>query len=208
MISVLAFVAISSALLQVPSVECIEDRILDYFSSANLYFANHPHTKHIFMIISGLMMDTMVLVSFYRFSFHGKSWRFPLAMFIFYMGRVFIQHIFLIKYPRGYLWEFPGIYSLSVPYSKTNDFFYSGHLGCAVICTLEFFYTGWKKMAVFSILTAIVQASLMTLLRGHYSIDLFAGIIFGHYFWMMSDKYSFYLDVKLFKMTLNTKDKS
>lgn len=164
-------------------------------------------------------MDIMVLVSFYRFSFHGKSWRFPVAMFIFYMGRVFIQviqlfilipilqHIFLIKYPKGYLWEFPGFYSLSVPYSKTNDFFYSGHLGCAVICMLEFWYTGWKKMAMFSILTALVQASLMTLLRGHYSIDLFAGIIFGHYFWMMADKYSFYLDVKLFKLTLNNKDR-
>jgi hypothetical protein len=40
----------------------------------------------------------------------------------------------------------------------------------------------------------------MIFLRGHYIIDLIAGIIFAHYCWLISERYSFLIDVKLFKI--------
>jgi hypothetical protein len=39
-----------------------------------------------------------------------------------------------------------------------------------------------------------VQAFLMVALRGHYSMDLVAGIIFAHYFWIIANKYSYIID--------------
>jgi hypothetical protein len=42
----------------------------------------------------------------------------------------------------------------------------------------------------------------MICLRGHYTIDLITGIIFGHYVWMMAEKYSYLVDVKVFKIPL------
>ena len=49
-----------------------------------------------------------------------------------------IQNIFLMRFPDGYAWDYPGFPSLTVPYPKTNDFFYSGHVGGALLAGLEY----------------------------------------------------------------------
>jgi hypothetical protein len=108
-----------------------------------------------------------------------------------------------MAYPEGYLWDYPGIYSLTVPYGSTNDFFYSGHVGCSIICALEYWSLGWKKMSYFSLTTCLAQTSLMISMRGHYTIDLITGIIMGHYVWMLAERHSYLIDVKLFKIPLN-----
>lgn len=105
-----------------------------------------------------------------------------------------------MKYPDGYLWEFPGVYSLTVPYGKSNDFFYSGHVSTAVIVTLEFRANRENYMTIFSTVTTLCQILLMIVLRGHYLIDLLSGLIFGHYFFMMAERISWVIDVKLLKI--------
>jgi hypothetical protein len=40
----------------------------------------------------------------------------------------------------------------------------------------------------------------MISLRGHYSIDIFGGIIMGHYIWLLAERYSFLIDVKVFRI--------
>lgn len=40
----------------------------------------------------------------------------------------------------------------------------------------------------------------MVCLRGHYFIDLISGVIFAHYAWMLSERYSYLVDVKLFRI--------
>ena len=107
-----------------------------------------------------------------------------------------------MRYPDGYLWDFPGIYSMTVPYGSTNDFFYSGHIGCCMLCFLEFRASKWTHWAYYSLITMIAQAMLMIALRGHYVIDLISGVIFAHYFWMLSERLSYLIDVKLFRIPL------
>ena len=116
------------------------------------------------------------------------------------LNNFFIQKLFYLDYPQGYLWDFPGIYSLTVPYGKTNDFFFSGHVGACVICFCEYMAIGWTKLGYFSLFSLINQIALMIALRGHYVIDLIAGVVFGHYAWIMAERYSYLIDVKLFRM--------
>ncbi len=87
-----------------------------------------------------------------------------------------------------------------MPYGKTNDFFYSGHVGCCIINFLEFRAIGWDRFARFSLLTCVCQICLMVCLRGHYFIDLISGVIFAHYTWMISERYSYLVDVHVFKI--------
>jgi hypothetical protein len=56
-----------------------------------------------------------------------------MALGMFYMLRAITTNIFLIEMPQGYNWAFPGFFSLFVPYGKTADFFYSGHIGGCMI---------------------------------------------------------------------------
>jgi hypothetical protein len=65
---------------------------------------------------------------------------------------------------------------------------------------LEFKANGWRRFAWFSLVTAIAQIILMACLRGHYFIDMLSGIIFAHYLWMLAERYSYLVDVKLLKI--------
>ena len=105
-----------------------------------------------------------------------------------------------MRYPDGYLWDFPGIYSLTVPYGTTNDFFYSGHIGCCMLCYCEFKACKWDKFAWFSLFTLVFQGALMICLRGHYVIDLVSGVVFAHYFWLLAERYSYLIDVLIFRI--------
>ena len=48
---------------------------------------------------------------------------------------------------------------------------------------------------------AIFGLALMLLFcRGHYSIDIFGGFIFGHYFWIFAENRSWIIDYALMKI--------
>jgi hypothetical protein len=105
--------------------------------------------------------------------------------------------LFEITYPDGYIWEFPGVYSISVPYGKENNFFFAGHISILMICVLELYTSKNYKLSIFALITMILQVCLIIFLRGYYSIDVFSAIPFGHYLWTMGDIFSKYIDYRI-----------
>lgn len=97
--------------------------------------------------------------------------------------------------PEGFLWSYPGVYSLTVPYHDTNDFFYSGHVGTCFLITLEYWSAKWYKMCYFTGFILINQWILMTFVKTHFIIDLVAGVIMSHYCHMASEWISYFFDV-------------
>lgn len=104
--------------------------------------------------------------------------------------------------PAGYNWAFPGVFSIFVPYGKTADFFYSGHVGICMIQYLEFNSNGQKLWSMFAIFVMFCQVFLMIALRSHYTIDMISAVIFAHYFWIMAEKFSFIIDWYIFRIPL------
>ena len=96
--------------------------------------------------------------------------------------------------PDGYLWEYPGIPSLFVLYYQTNDFFYSGHVGSCILVGLEAHAKGIFWLEMFAWFGTLVQTLVMIFLRGHYFIDLVAGAVFAHYFFLLSNRYCYIVD--------------
>ena len=107
-----------------------------------------------------------------------------------------------VEFPDGYDWGFPGFMSIFVPYGETADFFYSGHVGICMIMFLEFWAVKWYFMAFYSIFTMHAQVFLMIALRSHYTMDMISGVIFAHYLWILSEKYSFIVDQYIFGIPL------
>lgn len=99
-----------------------------------------------------------------------------------------------MRFPEGYLWEYPGFPSLVVSYLKTNDFFFSGHVGLPIIIMCELYKMKKFRMLYFSLFTLILEFFTMIALRGHYSIDLVTGVFMGHYCYILTEKYIHYLD--------------
>lgn len=100
--------------------------------------------------------------------------------------------------PVGFLWSWPGVMSLTVPYFDTNDFYFSGHVGSTTMYASEYIAMGWKKMAI--LITCIVVDVWVTLmfLRTHYIIDFTSGYVFARFVHRIGEKISYYPDVKLF----------
>lgn len=119
-------------------VECVDDYLQDYTASFNTYFAENETTKKVLMISVGLISDILAVTQFVFWSIRGTTWRFPIALIFLYILRFICASLWKIRYPEGYLWEYPGFYSLTIPYGKANDFYFAVHVGMFVIIFHEF----------------------------------------------------------------------
>jgi PAP2 superfamily C-terminal len=174
--------------LPMNNIECIWDGLFALTSPLNEFFVSNSFLRHLLLIFSSSLIDFQYLFFCYNYLLWGNSIRPVLFLSIFYGFRSFVQNIFMIRYPEGSIWDYPGIPSLTVSYANTTDFYYSGHVGILVFTALESRKNKYYQMMWISLASVIIESFMMIVLRGHYTIDLIAGIIFGHYFWIFSNK--------------------
>ena len=188
--------------LEGEKVKGVKDYPLIWTGGMNEYFREDDRRRNALLIICGLLMDFMLLVGFFRWAWYGTTWRFFFALVFFYGLRIILQNIFFMEFPEGYNWAYPGFFSIAVPYGITGDFFYSGHVGICMIQFLEFYTVGWYWMSAYSLFTMAMQILLMLALRAHYTIDMVSGVVFAHYMWLLSEKYSYLIDWHVFGIPL------
>lgn len=177
--------------------ECLRDYTFVWTESINSFFVEHNGWKNFAIIQSSVGIDGMMLSYLIIFALYGSTMRQALALILFYPVRNVIQAIFLMGRPVGFLWSWPGIMSLTVPYFDTNDFYFSGHVGSTTMFASEYIAMGWKKMAItISVIVADVWITLM-FLRTHYIIDFTSGYVFARFVHRIGEKLSYYPDVKL-----------
>lgn len=175
-------------------VACLDDRLFNLTASINAYFATHSLQKQILLATSSLLIDSLIVITAIHWVLYSKTWRLVLALIFFYLFRGIVQCLFQMRFPNGYLWDYPNFPSLTVSYLKTNDFFFSGHVGLPILIARE-----WKtnnNNILFGISIGICAIEIMTMifLRGHYTIDLIAGVIFALYFYEVCASLSKYVD--------------
>jgi len=195
-------------------VTCFNDMSFENTKELNQYFAKNKIFLHLLLIVSSFCVDLNLILMGLHWILFGKSIRLFIILFLFYFARNVCQQIFQMRYPENYLWEYPGFPSLSVSYLKTNDFFYSGHIGFPTIFGFEHWKLQNKVLMIFCIFTALLEAFTMIISRGHYSIDLITGFVMGHYLTIigseLSDKYidNLFLKIRNFILKNHSKNNS
>ena len=164
----------------------------------NDHFRADDSRRNALLICASGSLDLLTTWSFYRFVRYSATYRLVLCMGSFYSLRVLCQALFKVERPEGYDWDYPGVFSIFVPYGRTSDFFYSGHVGICNIFMLEFWTVGWPYSAIYAFTVMLLQIFTMLALRAHYTIDMFAGIVFSHYLFIISEKYVYLIDWHLF----------
>jgi hypothetical protein len=187
-------------------VMCMEDLSHVYTNNINKYLHENQLVSSMLTIFSSLCIDIIIIYSCYLWIFYCKSWRLFATLLIFYTLRMFTQFIFQMKYPDGYMWNYPGLPSLTVSYLKTSDFFYSGHTGLPIILACEFLKYKKVNWAYFSLFGCLFEFLIMILMRGHYIIDLVFGIITAHYFYIIVDRYVYLIDESCITLKCDKKD--
>ncbi len=79
--------------------------------------------------------------------------------------------------PAGMVWRYPGVPAVLVTYGTTNDLFFSGHTAIAVYgaATLAGHWGPWGLAIGLAI--ACFEAITVLVLRAHYTMDVFTGIV-------------------------------
>lgn len=128
------------------SVPCLLDRGHQVTEPINRMCNDNPTFGHGIIIVSSLCIDFIVTSSLLYWFLNSKSLRLPIALFLFYILRIPHLYIYTPKFPDGFFFEYPGFPSISVPYGRQSDFYFSGHSGIMTLMFCEWRHLGFKKM--------------------------------------------------------------
>jgi hypothetical protein len=132
----------------------------------------HPHAADTALITSSAFIDLFGIYLIGATIF-GASFRPFLALLMLFILRQACQGLCTLPIPPGMIWRDPGFPSLMVTYGTSNDLFFSGHTAIAVLCTLELAHTGPQWLAATAGVIACLEASVVIVLRAHYTMDVF-----------------------------------
>lgn len=108
----IALASFTPSILPHTNVDWFRDMLFEMTTDINLFLALNPDITHGCMIFWALFMDILFIIAFAVFVILGKTYRLPVAFALFYGLRIIIQKTFIMEYPKGYIWEYPGFPSL------------------------------------------------------------------------------------------------
>jgi hypothetical protein len=158
----------------------IGDRLHDATASVNFYLHSHPAAANFLLIMSSGIIDLLGIFLLAGWIFAGKLRPF-LALVIVLGLRQMVQWLVALPAPPNAIWHYPGFPSLLVTYGVSNDYFFSGHTAIAVMAVSEIAGLGKRWLTVVGVLIVVFEVSTVLILRAHYTMDVFAGLVTGLY---------------------------
>lgn len=190
-----------------PEGTCIRDTTFDATEEYNLFFRGNPSIREWIMILDSATYDIGMMYFLYYYGFTDRRVTLRMLLSTTMVGFakvIFQEYVCTLGRLEGYIWFFPGVYSLNVPYFDINDFYFSGHLGANATFLYEFmcasrnYPDSWFKTLFGFFLVLIFTKSLMMIVfRAHYSIDLIAGFLITVPILHAADKLSYFFDIKV-----------
>jgi hypothetical protein len=157
-------------------VQGIGDGLHALTAGANEYFQVHASMANALLIASSALIDAFAVFILIRWLF-GRSVRPFLGLVILLLLRQAMQALCALPAPEGMIWHYPGFPSLLVTYSVASDFFFSGHTAIAVFGATEVARLRNPILTMVAILVAAVEIVTVIVLRMHYTMDVFTGLI-------------------------------
>jgi hypothetical protein len=140
------------------------------------YFAHSPRAANALLITSSLGIDALGIFLLGSWVFAGKLRPFVgLAMLL--ILRQIMQALCALPPPPGMIWHYPGFPSLLVTYGVANDFFFSGHTAIAVFGATELARLHKNWLTASAILLVLFEIAAVIVLRAHYTMDIFTGLL-------------------------------
>jgi hypothetical protein len=159
----------------------IGDALHNLTAGLNAYFAQNTLAANALLIASSALIDALGLFLLGRWLFGGTVRPF-LGLFMLMALRQLMQAICALPPPPNMIWRYPGFPSLLVTYHVANDFFFSGHTAIAVFGAMELSRLRRRWLSAAAVLIVIFEVAAVLVLRAHYTMDVFTGIVAA--FWV------------------------
>ena len=154
----------------------IGDAVHNLTAGLNSYFSQNLGAANALLIVSSALIDALGLFLLARWLFGGTVRPF-LGLFLLMALRQAMQAICALPPPPNMIWHYPGFPSLLVTYKVANDFFFSGHTAIAVFGAIELSRLRRTWLTAIAILIACFEVATVLILRAHYTMDVFAGVV-------------------------------
>src|SRR6267378_7550556 len=154
----------------------IGDAVHNWTAGLNSYFSQNVGAANALLIVSSALIDALGLFLLARWLFGGTVRPF-LGLFLLMALRQVIEAICALPPPPNMIWHYPGFPSFLVTYHVANDFFFSGHTAIAVFGAIELSRLHRKWLTVIAVLIACFEVATVLILRAHYTMDVFTGIV-------------------------------
>jgi len=154
----------------------VGDALHNLSAGANSYFAQNTGAANVLLIVSSALIDALGLFLLGRWLFGGSIRPF-LGLFLLMTLRQVMQAICALPPPPNMIWHYPGFPSFLVTYHVANDFFFSGHTAIAVFGAIELSRLRRSWLTVLAVLIVVFEIATVLILRAHYTMDVFAGIV-------------------------------
>jgi len=142
----------------------------------NSYFFTHETAANALLIVSSALIDLLALFLLLRWLF-GDSVRPFLGLFLLMVTRQIVQAFCALPPPPNMIWHYPGFPSLLVTYSVAGDFFFSGHTAIAVFAATEMARLKSACLIIVAVLIVMFEILTVLVLRAHYTMDVFTGLV-------------------------------
>jgi len=159
-----------------PKAGLIGDGVHEITAPWHACLEAHPRSADAVLIVSSGFID-LLGIFLIAASIFGPSMRPFAALLMLFLMRQACQGLCALPAPPGMIWRYPGFPSLLVTYDVANDFFFSGHTAIAVLAAIVAagMFPWWVGVAV--ALIALGEASVVLILRAHYTMDVFAAVV-------------------------------
>jgi hypothetical protein len=107
----------------------------------------------------------------------GATFRPFIGLAMVFALRQVCQMLCPLPAPEGMVWRYPGVPAVLVTYGTTNDLFFSGHTAIAVYGAATLAGHWGAAGLVIGLLIALFEAGTVLVLRAHYTMDVFTGVI-------------------------------
>ena len=154
----------------------IGDALHNLTAGLNSYFSENAGAANALLIVSSGLIDALGLFLLARWLFGGSVRPF-LGLFLLMALRQLMQAICTLPPPPNMLWHYPGFPSLLVTYHVANDFFFSGHTAIAVFGAIELSRLRRNWLTITAVLLVFFEVATVLILRAHYTMDVFTGIV-------------------------------
>lgn len=154
----------------------VGDAVHNWTAGINSHLLHSPAAANALLIVSSGLIDALGIFLLVRWLF-GSSVRPFLGLVVLLALRQMMQAICALPAPSNMIWHYPGFPSALVTYNVGNDFFFSGHTAIAVFGAIELARVGKRWLTALAVLVAVFEIAAVLVLRAHYTMDVFTGLL-------------------------------
>jgi membrane-associated phospholipid phosphatase len=154
----------------------IGDALLEWTSPIHSHLTANPRHADLLLVVSTLVIDLLGVFLLGR-AILGPTIRPFLSLLILFGLRQVCQALCALPPPDGMIWRHPGFPTLLVTYGVSNDLFFSGHTGIAVLGAIELASFRCRWLALLGLAIAALEITAVIVLRAHWTMDVFAGAV-------------------------------